>query len=428
MRVVLVTPGFPTSLDDHHKPFLADHARALAAAGAEVTVVCPAHPDAPPRAEVGGIEVRRVRFAPASVEARVALGESYRVFSGLSALWVVPMIARLILAAARQARRRTNNDAAVIHGHWWFPCGLVAVAAAAASRRSASVVQIHGSDAAVTTNAVHRWLARRVLRRAGAVVAVSEDLRDWAASLMARHGGVPNQAAKLLRRSRRLHTPPGVERAGRRTGPELRVVPMPVGIKRLGQPTPVLGDGPVLAVGRLMAEKGFDVLIEAVALMNRSERPDVVIVGDGPDRSLLEALALRRDVSVTFPGAVAPSEIGDWYRRARLVCVPSRREGFGMITAEALATGRPVVATAVGAAPQLITEGANGYLVPPDNADALSETLARALRSDKLSSSPVGTDGLAPFSAEAHAAALLEIYASVTATVSSDSAGHEQRP
>lgn len=401
VRVVLVTPGFPTSLDDHHKPFLADHARALAAAGADVTVVCPAHPDAPRRAEVGGIELRRVRFAPASVEARVALGESYRVFSGLSALWVIPMIARLVMEAARQAGRRTNDDAVAIHGHWWFPCGLVTVAAAViAGRRAASVVQVHGSDAAVTTNAVHRWLARRVLRRAGAVVAVSEDLRDWAASLAPRHSTV--------------HPPPSAGHARRRAGPLLRVVSMPVGTDRFGPRTPVPRKGPVLAVGRLMAEKGFDVLIEAVALMPAGERPELLIVGDGPDRALLEALALRRDVSAAFAGAVAPSAIGDWYRRARLVCVPSRREGFGMVAAEALAAGRPVVATAVGAAPLFITEGVNGRLVPPDDIEALSAALTATLRSDLAASARTSAATLAPFSPEAHAAALLEIYASVT--------------
>ena len=401
MRVVLVTPGFPISLDDHHKPFLADHARALAAAGADVTVVCPAHPDAPRRAEVGGIEVRRVRFAPASVEARVARGESYRVFAGLSALWVIPMIVRLTLASVRQVRRGVADSGGIVHGHWWFPCGLVAVAAAAvAGRRVGSVVQIHGSDAAVTTNAVHRWLARRVLRRAGAVFAVSEELRDWAASLMPRPGGA--------------HPPPSAEPAGRRASPLLLVVSMPVGVDRLGPITPAPNDGPVVAVGRLMAEKGFDVLIEAVALMPRAERPDVVIVGDGPDRAPLEALALRRGVSATFPGAVAPSQIGDWYRRARLVCVPSHREGFGMITAEAIASGRLVVATAVGAAPQFISDGTNGFLVPPDNADALAAALAQALQSSELSPNPVTADALAEFSPQAHAAALLETYAAIS--------------
>lgn len=417
VRVVLVTPGFPTSLDDHHKPFLLDHARALAAAGAEVTVVCPAHPDAPRRHEVGGVEVRRVRFAPRRIEARVAGGESYRVFAGLSALWVIPMIATLTVAAIRQARRvpgrsvlpvesgsfgdaaatnGTARSAAVIHGHWWFPCGLVAVAASlVAGQRTASVVQIHGSDAAVTTNAMHRWLARRVLRRAGAVVAVSEDLRDWAASLVPRPGGVPGGLRNWAAR------------------PLLRVISMPIGSDRIGPPAPVPADGPVLAIGRLMAEKGFDVLIEAVALMPPADRPELAMIGDGPDRTLLEALALRRGVNAEFVGAVAPNEIGGWYRRARLVCVPSRREGFGMIVPEALTAARPVVATAVGAAPQFITEGMNGYLVPPDDADALAKALAEALQSGKLSSDPAGADAVAAFGPDAHAAALLEIYGQI---------------
>lgn len=162
-----------------------------------------------------------------------------------------------------------------------------------------------------------------------------------------------------------------------------------------------------------MAEKGFDVLIEAVALMEAAERPEVVIVGDGPDRALLEALALRRDVNATFTGAVAPGEVGEWYRRARLVCVPSRREGFGMITAEALTAGRPVVATAVGAAPHFITEGVNGFLAPPDSADALAAALNKALQSELAASASTTAVTLPPFGAEAHAAALLEIYASV---------------
>ncbi len=385
-------------------------------------MVCPAHPDAPRRHDVGDVEVHRVRFAPRRIEARVARGESYRVFAGLSALWVISMIAQLALTASRQARRR-SGDNAVIHGHWWFPCGLVAVAAAAlAGRRTASVVHVHGSDAAVTTNAVHRWLARQVLRCASAVVTVSEDLRGWASPLVQQRGrrrprsradGTGAGAGRPRTQSRALQPLPGTERAGQRSGPVLEVVSMPVGTDRLGPATPTPADGPIVALGRLMAEKGFDVLIEAVALMEAAQRPEVVIVGDGPDRRLLEALALRRGVNATFTGAVAPGEVGEWYRRARLVCVPSRREGFGMITAEALAAGRPVVATAVGAAPSLIAGDVNGRLVPPDNAEALSAALTTALRSDLAASAAPSAAALAPFSPEAHAAALLKIYAGV---------------
>ena len=182
---------------------------------------------------------------------------------------------------------------------------------------------------------------------------------------------------------------------------------MPVGLDRIGPATPVPAQGPVLAVGRLMAEKGFDVLIEAVALMAPTERPEVVIVGDGPDRALLEALALRRGVHATFARSVSPSEMGDWYRRARLVCVPSRREGFGMVVAEALCAGRPVVATAVGAAPMLL---ANGYLVPPHSAEALAEALTKSQQPDFADTDSADSSALAPLNPQAHAAAMLEIY------------------
>ncbi len=442
MRVVLVSPGFPTTLDDHHKPFLAEHARALAAAGVAVTVVCPAHPDAPSRHEVGGIEVHRLRFAPASVEARVARGESYRVLAGVSALWVIPMIVRLWLRAARLARRPSersteqdvsmDSDAtqnlardgvarreanarrvfspderagttAVIHGHWWFPCGLVAVAAAGvAGRRTSSVVHLHGSDAAVTTTVVRRWLARRVLRRAGAVVAVSEELRGWASSLMPRH-----RAARVSANAK------SQERA---SWPLLRIVSMPVATERIGPATPTPAAGPVVAVGRLMAEKGFDVLIEAVALMEPNLRPDVVIVGDGPDRAALKAQSLQAGVNVHFVGAVPPASVADWYRRARLVCVPSRREGFGMVIAEAVAAGRPVVATAVGAAVQFVNHGVNGLLVAPGDSSALSRAINQALQpgSLKWDSLESGESGpLESIGPRAHADALTAIYADI---------------
>ena len=388
MRVVLVAPGFPTSLDDHHKPFLADHANALADAGADVTVVCPAHPDAPSRHHVGNVEVVRVRFGPRAVEALVAKGESYRVFAGLSALWVIPMIAALWRETVRQLSRRADPDGpSVAHGHWWFPCGLVAVAAALFVRRAASVVHIHGSDAAVTTNPVHRWLARRVLSRADAVATVSDDLAAWASSLTP-------------------HAEPG---------PRIELVPMPVGAHRfedLGPPPP---DGPVVGVGRLMAEKGFDILIEAVATLPATDRPDVVLVGDGPDRSTLAALAVRRDVTVHFTGALAPPEVANWYRAARVVCIPSRREGFGMVTAEALLAKRPVVATAVGGAPTLVTDSSTGHLVPPNDIDGLARGLADALARtnvDAVSDRSVA-EALGPLAPQAHASALLQLYASL---------------
>src|SRR3546814_414 len=127
-----------------------------------------------------------------------------------------------------------------------------------------------------------------------------------------------------------------------------------------GHITPPPADGPVLAVGRLVPEKGFDVLIRAAA---KAAVP-VVIVGDGGQEAALRALADELGADVTFAGPVAPDELGPHYRAARLVAVPSHREGFGLVAAEALASGRAVVASSVGGLAQVVADGVTGPLVP----------------------------------------------------------------
>jgi glycosyltransferase involved in cell wall biosynthesis len=123
----------------------------------------------------------------------------------------------------------------------------------------------------------------------------------------------------------------------------------------------------VLAVGRLVPEKGFDVLIRSVAATG----DPLVIVGDGDIRPALQSLTTSTNADVTFAGSVDPAELARDYAAARLVAVPSRREGFGMVAAEALASGRAVVGTRVGGLPDLVTDGVTGTLVAPDDVAAL---------------------------------------------------------
>ena len=128
--------------------------------------------------------------------------------------------------------------------------------------------------------------------------------------------------------------------------------------------------GFALGVGRLVEEKGFDVLVEAVSMIDAEARPELTIVGVGPEQSCLESQARRLGVKLRLPGSVPPLELPYWYRRASVVVVPSRR-GFGIVAAEASAAGRVVVATKVGAMPQIIDDGVSGLLVDPGNADDL---------------------------------------------------------
>jgi glycosyltransferase involved in cell wall biosynthesis len=117
------------------------------------------------------------------------------------------------------------------------------------------------------------------------------------------------------------------------------------------------------------------VLIDAVARLAANERPELVVVGVGPDRHALAEQAAKAEVKLHLPGAVAPAELADWYRRARIVAVPSRREGFGLVAAEAAAAGRAVVGSAVGGIPVVVESGVSGLLVEPGNVDALANAL-----------------------------------------------------
>jgi glycosyltransferase involved in cell wall biosynthesis len=130
----------------------------------------------------------------------------------------------------------------------------------------------------------------------------------------------------------------------------------------------------VLSVGRLIFDKGMDVVIEAVA----AARGHLTIAGDGPERERLAARAQAGAADVCFEGAVPRERLDRLYREADVVVLASRRgEGMPNVLLEAFAYGRPVVATPVGGVTDLVVDGANGLVVPAGDARALAEALRR---------------------------------------------------
>jgi glycosyltransferase involved in cell wall biosynthesis len=122
----------------------------------------------------------------------------------------------------------------------------------------------------------------------------------------------------------------------------------------------------VLYVGRLSPEKGVEDFVAATEGLPR------VVVGAGPV-SVPEAV-----------GFVPPAELGLWYERAAVVCVPSRREGYGVVAREAMAHGRPVVATSVGGLVDAIENERTGLLVAPRDVPALRAAIERLLGDAEL--------------------------------------------
>ena len=147
--------------------------------------------------------------------------------------------------------------------------------------------------------------------------------------------------------------------------------------RRLGLPV----EGPVVgAVARLAPQKGLRYLIEAAALFSPEERPAFVVVGNGPLRAELEALAEKNGVGGCFVFTGARDDIPLILKAIDLIVLPSVTEGLPLILLEAMAAALPVVATAVGGVPEAVVDGETGLLVPSRDPGALAQGMAALLK------------------------------------------------
>jgi glycosyltransferase involved in cell wall biosynthesis len=236
-----------------------------------------------------------------------------------SSPWRV-LLLPLFLASFARAARRSARGADVVHAHW-LPSAVAGLAT-----RKPLVLQAWGSDVELAKRLP--WLFRPLLRRARIVVCASTALAADSRALGAR---------------------------------DVRVIPSGVDIPaEVGTPE----EPPhLLYVGRLSEEKGIRDLAEAAAGL------PLVVVGDGPLRDLVPSAV----------GFVPHDELGPYYERAAVVCVPSRREGYGVAAREAMAYGKAVVSTGVGGLADAIDDGVNGLVVPPGDVAALRAALEQLL-------------------------------------------------
>src|SRR6478735_324216 len=143
-----------------------------------------------------------------------------------------------------------------------------------------------------------------------------------------------------------------------------------------------LPDGPVvLGVGRLETTKGFDLLVDAVAGIDRELSPTLVIGGDGSQREALRALGEQVGLGdrLRLVGPLDEAGVDTWMRRADVVVMPSRREAFGIVALEAWRAGTPLVATSLGGPASFVTDGVDGVVVDPVNTGALAHAVESLL-------------------------------------------------
>jgi glycogen(starch) synthase len=144
----------------------------------------------------------------------------------------------------------------------------------------------------------------------------------------------------------------------------------------------------ILAFGRAVADKGFDLAIRAFAnVAGRFPGASLTIAGEGTDLMNLKSLAQSTGFAerIHFPGFVLPEKIHDFINQHSLVIVPSRwREPFGLVALDAALMGRPVIAANIGGLPEIVEDGVTGKLFESENVTALTAALQSFLESSEL--------------------------------------------
>ncbi len=379
MKVLFVTSTFPRSDADDQVPWLLELALVLREKGVDLEVLAPTYAGLESHT-VHGVPVHRYRYWTKKRETVTHEAGATNKMVGRKDL-VLPafsLVAAGMIAAFRLARRRGRRDGYdAIHSHWPLPMGLVAEAGArAASSRPSDgkvrgrprlVATFHGAELALARRKVYlRPVLRRLARNLDSAVANSShtaaSVRELAPGVepVVIPFGPPRGAVDLDRE-------PGVEDL-----PPRDELPL------------------VLAVGRMIERKGFPVLVRAAERLRGRAR--VVIVGGGEGEAAVRREVERRRVCdvVELAGRLPNAELSRLYRSCSAFCLPAvfdsrgETEGLGVVLVEAMAHGKPVVASRAGGIVDAVKDGKTGLLVPPGDPKTLADALLRVVEDRAL--------------------------------------------
>ncbi len=370
----MVTSSYPKYPGEVTAPFIEEIAAGIAALGHEVHLLLPHHPDLRRGAVEREVYLHPYRYAPCRALAIWGYAESLAAdveVRGRTYL-AAPLALPAGLLALLHLIHQDRFD--LLHAHWAIPNG-PAAALAAGRRALPLVLSLHGSDIYLPER--KPWLrpiARWTFRRASAITACSADLARRAMALGAPAGRltvIPYGADPQT-----FHPADPAERE--RIRAELGLAP--------GEPF-------LLAVGRLVRKKGFDILLRALPRVVQEVGPvRLLIAGRGDLYGELAALAGRLGVQdrVILAGAVERDRLPALFRSCDLLAVPSMHDergnvdGLPNVVLEGMASGAAIVASEVAGIPQVISSGETGLLVPEKDPEALATAIVRLLRDPGL--------------------------------------------
>ena len=360
VRTLLFSTLYPSSVRPVHGIFVETRLRELLRTGQIDTRVVAPVPWFPSTHARYGSYALMARTPHTEVHNGVSVAHPrYFLPPKVGMLWAPLLLALGSLPTLRQIRR-DGFDFDLIDAHYYYPDG-VAAAILAHWLGKPCVVTARGSDLnLVASYAIPRRMIQWAASRAHASIGVSSALVDVLGAL-----GVPQDRLFVMRNGVDLE----------------RFQPLPQAEARavLG-----LGGAPVLlSVGNLLPVKGHDLVLRMFKLLLRERaHAQLVIVGAGPERDALEALASELQVAtrVRFAGAQPNADLHRWYSAADLLVMASSREGWPNVLLEAMACGTPVVVSRVGGTPEIVSEPVAGYLVDERTPEAFCAVAERVLQ------------------------------------------------
>ena len=354
IRVILVPNSYPPQLGGLEIA-VANVARELRAGGHDVTVVTTSPSLCFSKTEEsGGVTVHCLPFALPRLVFRAGRGKLARslVRSVLS-----PILAPFCLLELVRIIRRERPELVNLH---YIAANAFYVLASQRFVDFRLVVNLHGNDIERYSQRSwpSRWLTRTALHRADMVLSNSANLLAGAERIL------PEVRCKSVVVGNGVH-------------------PEEFATKdRFQHDTPY-----ILSIGNFIHKKGFDNLIRAFRQIRR-EHPDVdlIIAGDGHEREACRRLAVRLGVNdaLLLLGSVQHSQVPALLNGCEIFVLPSRQEPFGIVVLEAMAAGKPVVATRVGGVPEIVTDMKDGLLVEPESPGKLAHAVKLLLSEPDL--------------------------------------------
>lgn len=370
MKIAVLTSSYPRFRGDGTAPFIKAFCEGLAKLGHDISVSAPFDPEIKPE---DGNKVPVDRFKYIWPEKWHIMGHARSLRADVRIHPIAYLLLPLyILGSVISLNRIVNRQRSdLIHVHWVLPNGVAAMVVSVL-RRIPFVVSLHGSDMYLARrNIFFGSIARMIFRRADGVTACSPELLGSALEM-----GAPEHSILL---------PYGVD-------------PNKFHPHKPNSPAPKFkGDGDdkvlLLALGRLVYKKGFNILIDATShVVEMAPNVKVIIAGEGPifDELFEQINSLEMGSYIELYGSIPWDEIPDFLTSGDIFVLPSIRDKYGNIDGlpnvllEAMSSGKPVIASDIPGVKVVIEDGRTGVLVPAGDKAELSQAIINLVGNPSL--------------------------------------------